>query len=252
MFDRRSFFLAWVSAFTFPALAKAKARAPTILAHGGGETPISLTNELRNLAKGKRLLIVPFAASNPSSAAVRAKGFFRQSGFGKIDVLELSSANGAKAQIMQADAVWFTGGVQSRQVRALKSVPGVHDALLTAFRSGTVMSGGSAGAAVLSKLMISGGSGGSVFTRTGLGFWPEVVLDQHVRQRGREYRLKKVISANRNLIGFGLDEGTWVTFVNGRIRVRGSGNVHVVAWQGDQLVTTHRRKGQKFNLRGNT
>lgn len=223
-----------------------------MLAHGGGETPISLTKELRKLAKGRRLLIVPFAASNPATAAARTKGFFRQSGFGKIDVLELSSAAGAKAQIAQADAVWFTGGVQSRQVQALKSVPGVHDALLTAFRSGTVMSGGSAGAAVLSKLMISGGSGGSVFTRTGLGFWPEVVLDQHVRQRGREYRLKKVISANRNLIGFGLDEGTWVTFVNGRVRVRGSGSVHVVIWQGDQVVTTHLRKGQKFNLRGNT
>ncbi len=249
MFDRRDFVFASVATLSFPEIAAAKARAPTLLAHGGGEIPISLTKELRKLAKGRRLLIAPFAASNPASAAGMAKGFFRQSGFGKIDVLELSNANGAKAQIARADAVWFTGGIQSRQVQALKSIPGVHAALLTAFQSGTVMSGGSAGAAVLSKLMISGGSGGSVFTRTGLGFWPEVVLDQHVRQRGREYRLQKVISANRNLVGFGLDEGTWLTFANGKVKVRGSGEVHVVTWNGGQLVTTLLRRGQNYNMR---
>ena len=65
----------------------------------------------------------------------------------------------------------------------------MQQALLDANRAGTVMSGSSAGAAVMSKLMISGGSNGNVYTREGLGFLPSLVLDQHVRQRGREYRL---------------------------------------------------------------
>ena len=120
--------------------------------------------------------------------------------------------------------------------------------LKQAYESGVVMAGASAGAAVMSDLMISGGSNGNVNTGRGLGFLPHFVLDQHVVKRHREYRLTKVISANPNLVGVGINEETSVTFQDGQLKVLGLGPVIVTFVQDGVRHETRLKSGDRMNF----
>ncbi len=223
----------------------AKTKTATIFAHGGGQFDARIAKEIKRLA-GRRVLISPYSGADPAGMGASDTRFLKNMGLRQISVLDIQST-AALSKIAAADMIWFSGGSQKNQVLRLAAVPGISSALHQAFRAGTVMAGGSAGAAVMSKLMISGGRNGAAYTRAGLGFWPEVVLDQHVAQRGREYRLRKVISANRALIGVGLDEATAVTYRGGRFKVSGRGKVRIVTWKDGTLHEQLLRRGQSYD-----
>ena len=239
------------SAAYFGSLYKACAKAgqPTVIAQGGGTLGRSLARQIKQAAGGGRvrLLISPYSTEDPKETAAFEGGLLRRLGFSDIEVLDLGSSRRARDQIAAADAIWFTGGHQKTQVLTLGKVPGLHSALREAHANGVVMAGSSAGAAVLSRLMISGGQDGAVYTRAGLGFWNNVVLDQHVGERHREYRLRKVIGANRKLIGIGLDEDVWVNYSNGSAHFGGRGFARLVYWS-DGLKEKTLRDGSKVQL----
>jgi len=87
-----------------------------------------------------------------------------------------------------------------------------------------VVGGTSAGAAILSDLMITGGTDNAT-TGTGLGFLPGVVVDQHFNQRKRLKRLEGVIAKNPEYVGLGIDEGAAVILRQGRFLKIVGGNV---------------------------
>src|SRR5207302_6534701 len=79
---------------------------------------------------------------------------------------------------------------------------------------GGVIGGPSAGAAVMSKLMIGGGN---VVARLEPGFalLPGGIIDQHFLKRNRADRLLETLHKNPGWFGLGIDEGTAI-IVRGR------------------------------------
>jgi cyanophycinase len=72
---------------------------------------------------------------------------------------------------------------------------------------GGVIGGTSAGAAVMSDVMIEGGNPSAKVGR-GFGFITNAVFDQHFLRRNRINRLLGVLADRPGNIGLGIDEGT--------------------------------------------
>jgi cyanophycinase len=137
--------------------------------------------------------------------------------------------------------VFFSGGDQARHTRALLGSR-LLQRIRQLFQDGAVVSGTSAGAAVMSRVMITGDEArpheGSPFdrveaeeivTREGFGFLPEaVVVDQHFVKRRRNNRLISVVLEAPGRLGLGVNEGTaiWVR-PDGTFDVMGDGPVVV-------------------------
>jgi len=88
---------------------------------------------------------------------------------------------------------------------ALKVV--VEKQLKALLARGGVIGGTSAGAAVMSGVMIAGGRTKADVSQ-GFDFISEAVIDQHFRKRNRMERLIGVLSTHPNLVGLGIDEET--------------------------------------------
>ena len=142
-------------------------------------------------------------------------------------------------------SVFFTGGDQARIIDSLianaQETPALQ-AIRRLYKSGGLVAGSSAGAAIMSSHMILGGtSGGALsFGRVddrdspglvlgqGLGFFPWGIVDQHFIARGRIGRLVVAVCSTPELYGFGIDENT-ALFVDGtQALVRGETGVVVV------------------------
>lgn len=97
------------------------------------------------------------------------------------------------------------------------------------------LAGTSAGAAIMGHHMIAGGSSGECPNRAlvdmaiGLGFIPEIIVDQHFHNRNRMARLLSAISSHPERLGIGIDEDTCALFEkDGLLRAIGRGTVTIV------------------------
>ncbi|MEM6634291.1 MAG: cyanophycinase [Pseudomonadota bacterium] len=225
------------------------AGAPNLFAHGGGILDPAYARQVQSAMGGPDapLLIVPYSGEPEATAAAQFSATSALA-FRNVLVLGISDPQTALERIASASGIWFAGGSQRRQVTTLAGVPGLVETLRAANAAGTVVAGSSAGAAVMSQLMISGGSGGDVFTRQGLGFWPEVVIDQHVAERDRAYRLRRVIGDRPSLVGVGLDEATWVARRDSAFDVFGRGVARVVTAGPDDVQELGLRAGDSFDI----
>ena len=110
----------------------------------------------------------------------------------------------------------------------------------------------SAGAAVISKLMIAGNPkarGGPPPLVPGLGLWPEAIVDQHFVVRGREPRLLAAVQMNPKLVGVGIDEATFVIVSGGGFEVGGQSVVLVLdARGGAEMKRRELKAGDKFEF----
>jgi cyanophycinase len=96
--------------------------------------------------------------------------------------------------------------------------------LLELYQEGCVMAGTSAGAAVMSEIMITGEErrkaeeghefetleAENIVTVEGLGFLKTVIIDQHFTTRKRHNRLISLVAEHPRLLGIGIDEETAV------------------------------------------
>ena len=152
----------------------------------------------------------------------------KYSGTRSVVVIPLTQNDGAKAddpeiakQIASCGGLWFTGGDQSRVVNVLRP-EGRRSACLGACfdllaRNG-VIGGTSAGAALMSDPMITGGQSRGRSTRDpeeaestvrfgpGLGFLSGALTDQHFLERGRMGRLVDALHATQVGTGVGIRE----------------------------------------------
>ncbi len=104
-----------------------------------------------------------------------------------------------------ADAVWFTGGDQSRITEHMRNTP-AHDACFRLLKRGGVIAGTSAGAAMMGETMITGGRDEEVTTADGMGFLPGVLTDQHFKERERQPRLTAAMERTGIQLGLGVNE----------------------------------------------
>src|SRR5690242_4037225 len=127
------------------------------------------------LGKGP-FCIFPTAAATPeTSIDGPVKAFEKYAGPGTAKGIFISSAKpetardpAVVAEIKGCSGFFFVGGVQSRVITAFrpdgKSTP-AYDALMERWREGAVVSGSSAGAAIMSDPMIAGGTSAAAIVR---------------------------------------------------------------------------------------
>jgi cyanophycinase len=148
------------------------------------------------------------------------------------------------AAVRSAGGAFFAGGDQSRITRALRRPDGSNSAVLEAlwqmYRSGGVIAGTSAGAAIMSSTMFGepktvlatlklGVVEGSEIT-PGLGFiGDDVFVDQHLLVRGRFARMLPAMLKKGYKLGLGIDENTAMVVSSNR-------DVEVVGYKGALLV----------------
>ena len=193
-----------------------------VMAIGGAEDKFDdkiILSTFVQLAGGRdaRLAIVP-TASSIESAGERYKAIFLSMGVDRADVVYIGSRDDANADLPaevleDATGIFLTGGNQMRLsvlmggTRAAKLVRARHEA-------GAIIAGTSAGASILSSHMVAfGASGGTPKQRmvqmvAGFGLIPDLIIDQHFRQRDRIGRLLAMVAANPGLLGVGIDEDT--------------------------------------------
>lgn len=210
------------------ALAASAFGQQRLLVIGGGERPPEALKKFIEWSGGEkaRLLVITWATTQPdASFASFSKGLSEY----KIASVEPSPTAPLDAEkrskfvslVKNATGVYFTGGDQNRIMDVLKD-----EELLTMLRekyaAGTPFGGTSAGAAVMSDPMMTGEAdlkildGTKVGVRTGLGFVPEVMFDQHFLLRQRHNRLFGFIMQNPKYLGIGIDEGMAVMIENNR------------------------------------
>ncbi len=191
------------------------------------------------LSKNGNLVIAPTASQIPDEIENIYLNVFKELGIEKIRVLNIKDRSDAYKEeniemIRNADLVFFTGGDQLRITSVLGGTP-IYKELDERFDAGCIFAGTSAGASVMSEVMISHGDGKNaprkkgIGLAPGLGFIENCIIDQHFEERGRIGRLMTSIAQNPQKLGIGIDEDTAI-IVNdqNKFRVIGSGAVYVL------------------------
>jgi cyanophycinase len=158
--------------------------------------------------------------------------------------------------VRKSSCVWFSGGDQLRTMKTLMKPDGsktpVLEAVWDVFRSGGVVGGTSAGAAIMSEPMIGAGnsmgalkhgvvtdykgddfpeSDGVLLTH-GLGFFPAGMVDQHFDTRARLARLVLAMMQDPKTvnIAFGVAENTALIYYGKQktLKVAGAAGVTIV------------------------
>jgi cyanophycinase len=190
---------------------------------GGGRLPDAVRDEFVKLAGGPgkaRLVVIPTASEDAGKPA-EAEAFlgpWRKYKPAALTLLHKPAADGL-APLAEATGVWLSGGDQSRLTAAYRGQP-VEAELRAVLKRGGVIGGTSAGAAVMSDPMITGGNPVAT-VGPGFGFLPGVMVDQHFAQRQRLPRLQGVLDKHPGFAGLGIDESTAVVVSGRTVRVLG-------------------------------
>lgn len=230
----------------------------SLLAIGGAEDKFGNRTILRTfteLAGGDdaRIAIIP-TASAIDDAGQRYKGIFLELGAAIADVVFVGDRDDANradlaAIVEQSTGIFITGGNQIR-VASILGGTALSRSLVRRNREGVPVAGTSAGASVMSAIMVAGGKSGLSPTphgaamSPGLGLIDDVIIDQHFRERDRVGRLVTMVSLNPGILGVGIDEDTAALISpEGTLRVVGRGSVLVV--DGTELKSNvHRARGR--------
>jgi cyanophycinase len=146
-----------------------------------------------------------------------------------------------------ASLIYITGGSQSRFMNAVRNEPGIEPSLRNAYENGAVIAGTSAGAAVMSQIMITGDQvnypeytstfynleKNNMVTAEGLGLIEGVIVDQDFVKRARNNRLITAVIEFPDHIGIGIDESTAILVRENRAEVVGVSQVLVYRNQSD-------------------
>jgi cyanophycinase len=195
---------------------------------GGGALPETMYKEFLKLTGPDAKLVVIPTASNREINVEKIQEVWQSRGFMEISILhtkdrEVASSAEFTAPLKTATAVWFSGGSQQRIADAYIGTP-VEKELYQLLQRGGVIGGSSAGAAIQSKVMITGGKSQPEIS-TGFELLPGAIIDQHFLKRNRLTRLIAAIQAHPELIGFGIDEGTAIVVSDNEYKIVGGSYV---------------------------
>jgi cyanophycinase len=216
----------------------------TLVIVGGGGMPQEILDAFLSASGGKGGVvgIIPTSTSDPDGALKEWKEDLDKAGLTcvPLDVRtrEDASRPDLLLQARRCTGFWFSGGDQNRVGDKIVGSP-LHRLVLERYAEGAAIGGTSAGAAIMSKVMLTGDDRfgkealfefgpGAYLTREGMGFLPAgVIVDQHFLRRGRENRLFSVIMTHPDHLGLGIDEATALVVKNGRAQVLGMRSVMV-------------------------
>lgn len=206
------------------SVAPSTLTAGPCLAIGGAEDKMndrSILATFLQLAGGHdaRIAIVP-TASSMENGGERYRRLFTEMGAPEVSVVPIMSREDANGGISleplhRATGIFLTGGNQMR-LSAMMGGSEAEDWIRQRHQAGAIVAGTSAGASILSAHMVAmGASGPSPRLRmaqmvAGFGLVPDMIIDQHFRQRDRIGRLLALVAANPSLLGVGIDEDTGI------------------------------------------
>jgi cyanophycinase len=258
--------LAW-AALTSHCLAEGVTeRRGSLVIIGGGERPGRIHHRFIALAGGTnhaRIAVLPMASGEPERSGRLQAEEFRAFGVKDVDVVRFDRSQAmlpaTAERLMGYTGVFFTGGDQARLAAVLVGTP--CETALHRMRDtrGAVIGGTSAGAAIMSRVMITGDQRGepdrkadfavvrrgATLISTGLGLVTNAIVDQHFIARRRQNRLVGVTLEHPELVGVGIDEATaLVVLPDGSWEVEGEGSVMVFDARGVKV----REEGPHANL----
>lgn len=200
-----------------------------LLIIGGGKRPDLVMKKFIELAdgfSGGKILVLPMASADPKETGEYQSHQLRLLGAKNVDFLivhrEEADEDSMVAKLNDVKGVFFSGGSQSRIIRAIGGSAFARK-LKEIYHNGAVIGGTSAGAAVMSKIMITGDEkrpdenpnrvfakieGDNIVTIDGLGFLENVIIDQHFLKRKRHNRLISLVLEHPDKVGMGIDEST--------------------------------------------
>ncbi len=202
---------------------------------GGGGVPDAVAARAIALSGGpsSAVAVLP-QASELKETGAEAVEFWTKAGASRAVEVSLTDRAAATAAIRQATFIWFPGGDQNRLTEALKAT-GLPELIRERYDAGATVGGTSAGAAVMSPVMITGDAdllsitAGRTKTTDGFGLLPGAIVDQHFQKRQRMNRLISAVLDHPNLVGIGIDEKTAIIVSDGRrFEVVGDSSVVVI------------------------
>jgi len=215
---------------------------------GGGGRPAALLQSLLATAamdKKDYVVVLPMSSAEPETSYYYFKADLEP--FCKNTIVNFNFTP-AKVNdknwldsLEKAKLIFITGGDQDRFMDAVLNTP-VYHAIHTAYTNGATIAGTSAGAAVMSKYMITGREltdtvyhstfrkiqNENIEIKPGLGLLTNAVIDQHFIARSRYNRLLSALARYPMLTCIGIDEATAIIVYKNKVRVSGLSQVIVM------------------------
>lgn len=225
---------------TDETVSKIPASKGNLFIIGGGPRPLEMIEELVRISitdDGYALVMSQSSAEPDTSFFYIRKQLVE---FTDRPIIHLDSSGTLDFpldSIEGADLIYMTGGNQNRFLRA---VPETHiKAIHRAYSRGATIAGSSAGAALMSKVMITGDQQkvpeyestysrlekGNAVISEGLGLLDSVVVDQHFVARSRYNRVLSVMADLDYPLGAGIEESTALIVLPEAATVLGEGQV---------------------------
>ncbi|MES2650268.1 MAG: cyanophycinase [Bacteroidota bacterium] len=225
----------------------ANAQKGSLFIIGGGERSDALMQQMINVSSLKAtdyIVVLPMASEVPDKnyefLSTQLKKLtnnvvgIRNFNFSKHDVNDkkwIDSLAGAKL-------IYILGGDQNRFMKVVLGTP-IYTAIHKAYANGATIAGTSAGAAVMSKYMITGkhlidtaAKDGfnklwdkNIQFSEGLGLLQNTIIDQHFIKRNRYARLISSLAAHPEMVCIGIDESTAIIVRGTKATVAGESQV---------------------------
>ena len=216
---------------------------------GGGEKTEGLMQEMlkvSGLSKEDYVIVLPMSSEEPDSSVIFASEDFASVGIKHVVGFNFKEnefvAPSKIDSIQKAKLIFITGGDQTRFMKVVGHGP-IYRAIHNAYQAGATIAGTSAGAAVMSKQMITGNAlkypeytgkypcieADNIEISEGLGLVTNMIVDQHFIKRQRLNRLLAVTIENPNELCVGIDESTAIIVSADSFRVAGENQVIVIS-----------------------
>jgi cyanophycinase len=214
-----------------------------LLAIGGNEDKKNEGEILKafvRMAGGEdaEILVMTIATEEVTKTIKEYRQVFRRFGARHVKGFDISLREDTTSKrgmrlLEDATGIFFSGGDQL-DIPSLLGGTDMLKVIQDRHRSGCVIAGTSAGAAMMSSSMLISGKPeesprfGNVEIGPGLDFIKGTIIDTHFSQRGRCGRLMTAVAHYPQDIGIGIDEDAAILVNDTEFRVLGSGSVIVV------------------------
>nr|WP_223270793.1 cyanophycinase [Subsaximicrobium wynnwilliamsii] len=236
-----------IAGFQFSACAQESDAQGKLVIIGGGSRPAAMIDRIikeSGIDKEGYGIILPMSSVEPDSAVYYAKMQFTKVGINNVHGLQFAKGErlgSAKLDsIKKAKLIYISGGDQNRFMDIVAGTT-AEKAIHEAYENGSLLAGTSAGAAVMSKMMITGNElkhpeyastfrnieSENIELKTGLGMLNNVLIDQHFVKRSRYNRLISAVIEHPELMGIGIDESTAILVIGKSAEVIGESQVIV-------------------------
>lgn len=195
-----------------PVLTDQRIEGGSLVIAGGGRVTEDIRRRFAELAGGPNAHIVVIPASEPEPGDEESwLAPWRRIGCVDVQLCnahDRAAANSGKfcQTLNRATGVWFSGGYQDFLADRYVDTA-VQTCLHGVLNRNGVVGGCSAGAAILSRVMIREGEMTPIEAK-GLDLISNAVVDQHFLRRNRLWRMQQMLESHPAFVGLGVDENT--------------------------------------------